>query len=188
MVEAVENIKKILHSVLSYYFRLNDLNRELVESLSNNAVFWRQTNEILRHQNKTLIKSLNQMEESNKLVDHLNDQINLVAINAAIEASQADKQGEGFVLVAENIRSLSVKSRVSSKQLNETIKRLSSEILIDQRDLMEKTDKINIFLAKVEELAKQIANELEATIDFLENIDKSIDHVIDIETELRSIT
>ncbi len=187
LVKAVDQIKGILNSLSNYYFTLNKLNNDLVDGLKNNNVFWNQISTTLRHQNQSLIESIEQMKETTKLVEYLNDQINLVAINAAIEAAQAGDRGEGFILVADNIHNLSVQSRESANTLNENIKRLSSEILIDQRELLEKTDKITTFLKEIDSLTKAIGQEIETSIVYLDEIDRSIDKVIDIEGELKTL-
>ncbi|RMG28087.1 MAG: hypothetical protein D6732_19435 [Methanobacteriota archaeon] len=187
LVKAVDQIKTILNSLSNYYFTLNKLNNDLIDGLKNNNVFWNQISSTLRHQNKSLIESIEQMKETTKLVEYLNDQINLVAINAAIEAAQAGDRGEGFILVADNIHNLSVQSRESANTLNENIKRLSSEILIDQRELLEKTNKITTFLKEIDSLTKTIGQEIETSIAYLDEVDKSIDQIIDIEGELKTL-
>lgn len=187
LVNSVEQIKNILNSLSSYYFKLNQLNSDLIEGLKTNNVFWNQISGTLRHQNTSLIESIDQMKETTKLVEYLNDQINLVAINAAIEAAQADERGEGFILVADNIHNLSVQSRQSANTLSENIKRLSSEILIDQRELLEKTEKISSFLSEIETLSNTIQREIETSIAYLDEVDKSIDRIMDIEGELKTL-
>ncbi len=187
LVESVSSIKSILNNLSSYYLELTRLNTDLIDGLKTNDVFWNQISNTLRHQNDSLIRSIEQMEETTKLVEYLNDQINLVAINAAIEAAHAGEEGEGFILVADNIHNLSVQSRNSANTLNENIKMLSSDILIDQRELLEKTEKISLFLNEIKSLSNKISHEIRDSTAYLDQVDKSIESVIEIESELKSL-
>lgn len=50
-------------------------------------------------------------------VDDLAEQANLLAVNAAIEASRAGEHGKGFIVVAQEIKSMSEQSKQATKQV-----------------------------------------------------------------------
>lgn len=50
-------------------------------------------------------------------VDDLAEQSNLLAVNAAIEASRAGEHGKGFIVVAQEIKSMSEQSKQATKQV-----------------------------------------------------------------------
>ncbi|MBI5643250.1 MAG: methyl-accepting chemotaxis protein [Deltaproteobacteria bacterium] len=50
-------------------------------------------------------------------VDDLAEQSNLLAVNASIEASKAGEHGKGFIVVAQEIKSLSEQSKQATKQV-----------------------------------------------------------------------
>jgi len=93
----------------------------LVNSIGDSSGTKRQTLEQLGELTK---KSQNLMSMAES-VENFALQTNLLALNAAIEAARASDAGRGFVVVADEVRSLSVKSGATAKQIAKDINEFS---------------------------------------------------------------
>ena len=87
------------------------------------------------------------------IVNEIAIQTNLLAINAAIEASRFGKQGQGFSVVAAEIKKLAEKSKQAAKEINE----LSSLGLLQAEKTGQKLLEIIPDIEHTAQLVKQIA-------------------------------
>lgn len=71
---------------------------------------------------------LNDISGIGKEIKEISTQVNLLSINAAIEAAHAKEAGRGFAVVADEIKKLSDRTRKSVEEIDRTISSIRSEL------------------------------------------------------------
>ncbi len=74
-----------------------------------------------------LTKSLQKIEGIVKSIELITLQTNILAINAAVEAARAGETGNGFSVIAEEIRNLSNNSRGAAKEIGQMVDEIRYE-------------------------------------------------------------
>ncbi|TAN42420.1 MAG: HAMP domain-containing protein [Nitrospirae bacterium] len=95
-----------------------------IEGIRNIASSVRETSECIR----ILGNRSKEIEGILNVIESVNDETNLLSLNAAILAAEAGEHGKGFAVVAEEIKNLSDRTETSTKEIEALIKAVQQEI------------------------------------------------------------
>lgn len=120
---------------------------------------------------KELSVSMDRIAEDSKqigtiiaTIENIAFQINILSLNAAVEAARAGAAGKGFAVVAEEISSLASKSDEAAKATKELIERSAATIKEGGRVM----DKVSEALDRTGELAGNVTVRMEQVVDAVE--------------------
>jgi methyl-accepting chemotaxis protein len=108
-----------------------------------------------------LSRSTQRITEFISVIKELADQTNLLALNAAIEAARAGVQGEGFAVVAAEVRKLAEQSSSASEDAAEIVTRFETHM----RSAALQMDRGRTMVQDVESLSEAALTALDSIVD-----------------------
>ena len=141
----VEHISQVAEDMVGTIKRVSERAGELSKALNEAAEVTRggrqqiaRANDGMRFMRDTTIHSIHVMKRLGESGQEINETVleltslttrmNLLALNAAIEAVRAGEQGQGFVVIAQEIRSLAVSSAEAARKVASRIHTIQNEI------------------------------------------------------------
>ncbi|MDR3114934.1 MAG: methyl-accepting chemotaxis protein [Treponema sp.] len=120
--------------------------------------------EKLRNITETLTKNISRLGKQSstiggvmKIITDIADQINILAMNASIEAAHAGEAGRGFTVVAGEVRKLAEKTRIAAQDVNNSITDMQNLVSLNISSM----DNVADYISQVSELAERSVDSLQ---------------------------
>ncbi len=142
----------------------------------------------IREQIQETSKRIKRLGESSQeigdivgLIDEIADQTNILALNAAIQASTAGEAGRGFAVVADEVQRLAERAGTATKQIEALVKTIQSDTNEAVISMEQSTTNV-VSGAKLAENAGEALAEIESVSDNLAGLIQNITNAADKQT------
>lgn len=142
-IEAVGKSIKVLKGLYGVLRENAEKNNDDMEELLSNNVELQDSIERLSNDVLDISSSTKKINDFVNIIDEIANSINLISINASIEAAHAGEVGKGFAVVAKEINKLAENSKEATDLIKNTTKDIHSKIN-STVDILNETKNVSI--------------------------------------------
>jgi len=116
--EEIHFMFEVINSVVTEIDSRNEKMQNLVKKSQSGGEKVRRTNEVI----KRISEKADEMLRMIDFINNITKETNLLAINAAIEASHSEDEGKGFAVIADEMKKLAVLTSQKAKEISKLIR------------------------------------------------------------------
>ncbi len=156
------NLESLLHTMedlSEIIVTMNALVEEaltMIDQISVNARSGEQSLRVMNESMGNISRSSLEMTGIIQIINDISDKINLLSLNAAIEAARAGDAGRGFAVVADEISKLADQTASSIKSIDILIRTNESEIAKGNQNVGAAVEKIHYIINDIEKIVDKI--------------------------------
>ena len=182
-----------LEEITSSTNEINSQSKQNAENATEAHAIAKQATQDAQSGNEQMVRLSEIMERINassdeinkvvKVIDDIAFQINLLALNANVEAARAGKYGKGFAVVADEVRNLAVKSADSVKETTQMVQDTVNNIKAGTEaaeatatqlgSIVDGSSKVANFLEEIAQASREQAQAIEQITEGLDQIDQA---------------
>ncbi|MCA0872416.1 methyl-accepting chemotaxis protein [Seohaeicola saemankumensis] len=124
--------------------------------------------------------SLSQVETNTRLIEDIAFQVDILSVNARIEASRAGEAGKGFAVIAHAINELSSRTNEAAKDISASVRSLNEQIAVlveESAAVRGKAEQVISDNQKTDTSLTQISNDIRGVHENARKIDKEAQNV-----------
>lgn len=192
MSASVETMNKLMTDTVNYLEKAKNVNEEFIGLMSNETDMIGSSSEKFVQMEESLknvkvfiddfSSQVNTIQVSVDSIKSIHKKIELLSLNAAIEASRAGKEGGGFAVIAEEIRTLSSKSADASGE----IERIMGDVISNIKQLhslinhsIDGFTKIQTEWKMISDISSKVSNESQNTYEETNKLNKQVGTISD---------
>ena len=153
---------------------IGDTGREAAASAEAEMVALRERSESVTDAVTALTDTLEEIGDITDVILDIADQTNILALNASIEAARAESGGDGFAVVAEEVKSLAQETKESAGEIEELIAEVERQ--------SEST------VAEIEEMVDRVETGAETVESATTAFEELAENVAEVDTSIKEVT
>ncbi len=188
LIQLINDLEELTISITGMEHITREVN-SLSESISNRAVSGSKSLDKMNTSMQTITNSSGEMTNIVRIIGDISEQINLLSLNAAIEAARAGDAGRGFAVVADEISKLADQTALSIKEIEKLIHQNNSEINVGFSNVKEVIDVLNAIIEGVgiigngvNDISQKMQNQIQAN----NTVSKNAENVQNRSTEIKN--
>ncbi len=149
---------KILSEHINYAEENSSHSRSLTSGISSKIQKGNLALEEMTRVIDSIAESSGKIEGMVIVIKEISDRVNLLALNASIEAARAGDYGSGFAVVAQEVSKLASQTAKSIKEIDSNVKRNKEEVILNKLKINETSQLYREIIVEVNQIIERISS------------------------------